>query len=144
MKTGCKGIIVSNHGARQLDTVPGTIEALPEIVEVAGKHLTIMIDGGIRNGNVRKQFFSFMRITVIYTFVGIDVFKALALGAKAVFIGRPVLHGLAVDGEKGVEDILTILKNEFDSAMALVGVTKISDIKPTHVAHESTYKLSKL
>lgn len=76
--------------------------------------------------------------------VGIDAFKALAIGAKIVFVGRPVIHGLAVNGQKGVEDILTILKNEFDHTMALVGVTNVNQINKSHVAHESYYKLSKL
>lgn len=76
--------------------------------------------------------------------LGIDAFKALAIGAKLVFIGRPVIHGLAVNGEKGVEDILMILKNEFDSTMALVGVTTVDQINKSHVVHESAYKLSKL
>lgn len=119
LDSGCKGIIVSNHGARQLDTVPATIEALSEIVEAVGSRLPVMVDGGIRNGT--------------------DAFKAIALGAKAVFIGRPVLYGLAVNGQSGVEEILTILKNEFDSAMALVGVSKISQINKSHLAHKSFY-----
>lgn len=76
--------------------------------------------------------------------LGIDVFKALALGAKAVFVGRPVIHGLAVNGQHGVEEVLSILKSEFDSSMALAGVTKISEINRNHVAHETTYMISKL
>lgn len=72
------------------------------------------------------------------------MFKALALGAKAVFIGRPVIYGLAVDGQRGVEEVLTILKNEFSTAMALAGVTKVSEICADHIAHESNYVLAKL
>lgn len=72
------------------------------------------------------------------------MFKALALGAQAVFIGRPVLYGLAVNGQHGVEAVLKILKNELDSTMALAGVNKISEINKTYVAHESTFWLSKL
>lgn len=72
------------------------------------------------------------------------MFKALALGAKAVFIGRPVLYGLAVDGQNGVESILKILQSELDSAMALAGVNKISEINEQFIAHESTFFLSKL
>lgn len=75
---------------------------------------------------------------------GTDVFKALALGAKAVFIGRPVLFGLAVDGQTGVENVLKILQKEFDTAMALAGVTKVSEIDEKFIAHESTFRLSKL
>lgn len=76
--------------------------------------------------------------------VGIDAFKALAIGAKLVFVGRPVIHGLAVNGQKGVEDVLTILKTEFDQTMALVGVTNVDQINKNHVVHKSYYKLSKL
>lgn len=75
---------------------------------------------------------------------GTDVFKALALGAKAVFIGRPVLYGLTVDGEKGVEDLLNILKNELNNAMALAGINKISEINEKYVADETVFRLSKL
>lgn len=70
---------------------------------------------------------------------GTDVFKALALGAKAVFIGRPVLYGLAVDGQNGVEDVLKILQTELDSAMALAGVNKVSEINEKLVAHETIF-----
>ena len=76
---GAAGVIVSNHGARQLDTVPATIEALPDIIEAIDGKIEVLIDGGIRRGT--------------------DVFKALALGAKAVGVGRPIIWGLAVDGE---------------------------------------------
>lgn len=124
LKSGCKGIVVSNHGARQLDTVPATIEALPEIVRAVGTKLVVMLDGGIRNG--------------------IDVFKALALGAKCVFIGRPVIYGLSVNGQQGVEHVLAILRKELDTSMALAGVKSISEINGNHVAHKSTYILSKL
>lgn len=124
LTSGCKGIIVSNHGARQLDTVTATIEALPEIVRAVGSKLVVMLDGGIRNGT--------------------DVFKALALGAKCVFIGRPVIYGLSVNGQQGVEHVLDILHKEFDTTMALTGVNKIADITGNHIAHESTYRLSKL
>lgn len=76
--------------------------------------------------------------------VGIDAFKALAIGAKLVFVGRPVIHGLAVNGQNGVKDVLTILKNEFDHTMALVGVNNIDQINKNHVVHEFDYKFSKL
>lgn len=124
LQTGCKGIIVSNHGARQLDTVPATIEALPEIVRAVGSQMTVMIDGGIRTGT--------------------DVFKALAIGAKCVFVGRPILFGLAVNGQNGVENVLNILRDEFDGAMALAGVNKVSEINEKFIAHENTFCLSKL
>lgn len=119
--SGCKGIIVSNHGARQLDSVPATIEALPEIVKAVGNKLVVMIDGGIRNGT--------------------DVFKALALGAQLVFVGRPVIYGLAVNGQKGVESVFDIIKHELDLTMALAGVTSVKDIRGEYVVHESHYIL---
>ena len=105
---GVDGIIVSNHGGRQLDTVPATIEVLPEIAEVIAGQMPILIDGGIRRGT--------------------DVLKALALGADAVAIGRPVLWGLALDGEAGVTNVLDILRREFDLALALCGYVSIEQI----------------
>lgn len=122
--SGCKGIIVSNHGARQLDSVPATIEALPEIADAVGSKLVVMIDGGIRNGT--------------------DVFKAIALGAQLVFVGRPVIYGLAVNGQSGIESVFEIIKQELDLAMALNGVVSIKDINQDYVVHESHYKLAKL
>lgn len=122
--TGCKGIIVSNHGARQLDSAPATIEALPEVAKAVGNKLVVMVDGGIRSGT--------------------DIFKAIALGAKLVFVGRPTLYGLAVNGQQGVEDVFGILKREFDIAMALAGVTNVNEINENYVVHESHYVLSKL
>jgi len=108
LQHGADGIIVSNHGARQLDTSPATIDALPAIVKVVNKRVPVLLDGGIRRGT--------------------DVIKALALGADAVMIGRPVLWGLSVNGEQGVVHVLEILKEEFRVAMALAGCAKISDI----------------
>lgn len=124
LNSGCKGIIVSNHGARQIDSVPATIEALPEIVEAVGSKIDVMIDGGIRNGT--------------------DVFKAIALGAKLVFVGRPVIYGLAVNGQKGVESIFDILKTELDLTMALTGVSHVQDINSNYVVHQSYYTRAKL
>ncbi|XP_055907269.1 2-Hydroxyacid oxidase 1-like [Eupeodes corollae] len=116
---GCKGIIVSNHGARQLDSVPATIEALPEIVDAVGNDLPVMMDGGIMDGN--------------------DMLKALALGAKMVFIGRAAVWGLACNGQKGVEEMLSILKKDFEVVMSLSGCLNLKSIQPNLVAHESTY-----
>ncbi|PIK36714.1 hypothetical protein BSL78_26464 [Apostichopus japonicus] len=102
VENGVAGIIVSNHGGRQLDGVLATIDALPEVVEaVKGSDVEVYLDGGVRKGT--------------------DVLKALALGARAVFIGRPVLWGLAYKGEEGVKMVLEMLKNEFSTAMALSG-----------------------
>jgi 4-hydroxymandelate oxidase len=105
--TGAAGIIVSNHGARNLDTLPATADALPQIVEKAGG-LPIMVDGGIRRGT--------------------DILKALAMGAKAALIGRPYLHGLAVAGGQGVAHIIEILRTEIKSAMAQTGRSKVDEI----------------
>ena len=106
--SGAGGIIVSNHGGRQLDTSRPTIRALPEVVEAVDGQVDVLIDGGIRRGT--------------------DVVKALALGASAVQIGRPVLWGLAVDGEAGVRHVLELLRAEFDLAMALCGCRDIAGI----------------
>jgi 4-hydroxymandelate oxidase len=105
---GAKGIIVSNHGARQLDTVPATIDMLPAISSAINGQIEVLLDGGVRRGT--------------------DVLKALALGANAILIGRPILWGLAIDGEKGVLTVLQMLREELDLAMALSGVTSIDSI----------------
>jgi isopentenyl diphosphate isomerase/L-lactate dehydrogenase-like FMN-dependent dehydrogenase len=105
---GVDGIVVSNHGGRQLDGVSATIEALPEVAAAARGKLEVYLDGGIRRGS--------------------DVVKALALGARAVLIGRPYIYGLAVRGQRGVEDVLGILRHETDNAMALLGCSSIADI----------------
>ena len=107
---GAKAVVVSNHGGRQLDTAPATCEALPHVVEAAGDLCEIYVDGGIRRGS--------------------DVLKAIALGARAVLVGRPVLWGLCVAGEQGANDVLEILRRELDEAMLLCGCTKLSDIGP--------------
>lgn len=111
VQNGVSAIWVSNHGARQLDTAPATIEVLADIVRAVAGRVEIYVDGGITRGT--------------------DVFKALALGARAVFVGRPVLWGLARSGEEGVYHILTLLNDELQLAMALAGVADIGDIKPS-------------
>jgi isopentenyl diphosphate isomerase/L-lactate dehydrogenase-like FMN-dependent dehydrogenase len=105
---GIDGIIVSNHGGRQLDSVLSGIEALPEVVEAVNGRCEVYMDGGIRRGT--------------------DVLKALALGARAVLIGRPILWGLAVNGEGGVSHILEILRSELELAMVLSGRPTIASI----------------
>jgi 4-hydroxymandelate oxidase len=107
-KEGVAGIIVSNHGGRNFDTVPATIDALPLIAEKVAGRIPILMDGGVRRGT--------------------DVLKALALGAAAVQIGRPYIYGLGAAGADGVERVLKILQNEFMSAMALAGRPRIADI----------------
>ena len=105
---GAAGIIVSNHGARQLDTVPATIDALPALMEAVDGKMEVLVDGGIRRGT--------------------DVFKAIALGAKAVGVGRPIIWGLAVDGEQGAKRVLDILRKDFELTMRLCGCATIEDI----------------
>jgi (S)-2-hydroxy-acid oxidase len=113
VENGVDAIWVSNHGARQLDTAPATIEVLPDISRAIAGRCEIYLDGGITRGT--------------------DVFKAIALGAKAVFVGRPVLWGLAHSGENGVFNIMTLLNEELNLAMMLAGVTDISFIKPSFI-----------
>ncbi|KAM3597231.1 uncharacterized protein V6R79_001628 [Siganus canaliculatus] len=105
---GVDGIVVSNHGARQLDGVPATLDVLEEVVNAVQGRCEVYMDGGVRRGT--------------------DVLKAIALGAKAVFIGRPVLWGLACEGEKGVTEVLELLKDELRLAMALSGCRSISEV----------------
>jgi isopentenyl diphosphate isomerase/L-lactate dehydrogenase-like FMN-dependent dehydrogenase len=105
---GVEAIVVSNHGGRQLDGVPSGIEALPEVVEAVAGRAEVLVDGGVRRGT--------------------DVLKALALGARAVMIGRPYIWGLAVDGEEGVKRVLSILRFELELAMALAGCPAVADI----------------
>jgi len=111
LKEGVAAIIVSNHGGRNLDTVPATIDALPGIVEKVAGRVPVLVDGGIRRGT--------------------DVLKALALGATAIQIGRPYVYGLGAAGEEGVARVLTILQQEFQMAMALTGRQRIRDIDRT-------------
>lgn len=110
-KSGVAGILVSNHGARNLDTVPATIEALPRITDKVGGQIIILMDGGVRRGT--------------------DVLKALALGANAVLIGRPYVYGLAVGGAQGVTQVVNILRRELEMAMALTGRPTIASIDRT-------------
>ena len=108
---GLDGIVVSNHGARNMDTVPPTIEALPRIADAVDGRSTLLMDGGVRRGT--------------------DVLKALALGASAVLIGRPYLYGLAANGPEGIARVITLLRNEFEMAMALTGRRTLKEIDRT-------------
>ena len=111
---GAAGVIVSNHGGRQLDGVAAPIEALPEVVEAVGDATPVLVDGGIRRGT--------------------DVVKALALGATATLVGRPVVWALAARGEEGVRHVLAMLREEVRLALALVGCPAPSDVTAAHVA----------
>lgn len=108
IQAGVAGIVVSNHSGRNLDTVPATIEALPRIVEKVDKRIPVLMDGGIRRGT--------------------DVLKAIALGANAVLVGKPICFGLAGGGAEGVTKVLEILRNELELAMALTGRATIAEI----------------
>src|SRR5689334_14826470 len=111
---GLDGILVSNHGGRSTETGRATIEALPEVVAAVGGRIPVLVDGGVRRGT--------------------DVFKALALGAKAVGIGRPMLWGLGAFGEAGVERVLAILQAELKLTMGNCGTQKLADITRSYVA----------
>ena len=110
---GARAIVVSNHGGRQLDTTVAAADALPEVVEAVGEQLDVLVDGGIRRGT--------------------DVLKALALGARAVMIGRPLLWGLAVDGADGARRVLEILLSELDAALALAGAPRAAELDGSFV-----------
>ena len=112
-ENGAAGVIVSNHGGRQLDGVPAALDALPEVVEALDPEVEVLVDGGVRRG--------------------VDVVKALALGARAVLIGRPYVWGLAVGGEDGVRDVLEMLREETRLALALAGCTSPGQVTRSHV-----------
>ena len=105
---GAAAIVVSNHGGRQLDGSIATLDALPDMVARVGGRMPVLLDGGVRRGT--------------------DVLKALALGARAVLVGRPYLWGLAAEGQAGVSRVLQMLRDEFELAMALAGTPRIADI----------------
>ena len=113
-EAGVDGIMVSNHGGRQLDGAPAALDALPEVAEAVDEHVEVMMDGGVRRG--------------------IDVLKALALGARAVFVGRPILWGLACGGEEGVRRILEMLRDDLTLAMRLTGRRTIAEVDRSLVA----------
>ena len=110
------GLIVSNHGGRQEESGRGTLECLPEVVDEVAGRMPVLIDGGFRRGT--------------------DIFKALALGANAVCVGRPYLYGLGAFGEQGVARVLAILDSEFKRCMQLAGTTRVSAIRPAYVQRQ--------
>ena len=107
--SGAAGIIVSNHGGRNLDTAVAAIDALPEIVEHVRGRVPLLVDGGVRRGT--------------------DIVKAVALGATAVLIGRPYCYGLSIGGREGVRRVVEILRAELEAAMMLTGVSRLSEIE---------------
>ncbi|MER5642229.1 aminotransferase class I/II-fold pyridoxal phosphate-dependent enzyme [Kitasatospora sp. NPDC002227] len=116
LRAGVDGIVVSNHGGRQLDGAPATLEVLAEVTAAVGGACPVLVDGGIRRGA--------------------DVLAALALGADAVLLGRPVLHGLAVDGENGAAHLLELITEELVEAMALTGTPSVAEAGPALVGAE--------
>jgi isopentenyl diphosphate isomerase/L-lactate dehydrogenase-like FMN-dependent dehydrogenase len=113
VKHGVDGIIVSNHGGRQEESLRATLSCLPEVVEAVNGRMPVLIDGGFRRGT--------------------DVFKALALGASAICIGRPYLWGLGAFGEEGVARVLLILREELKRIMQFAGTTKLAAIRPSYL-----------
>jgi isopentenyl diphosphate isomerase/L-lactate dehydrogenase-like FMN-dependent dehydrogenase len=111
---GCAAVVVSNHGGRQLDRAVASLDALPEVVEAVGDRVEVLMDGGIRRGT--------------------EIAIALALGARAVLVGRPVVWGLAARGEEGVEHVLQLLRDELAQALALLGCSTPGDLGRAHVS----------
>lgn len=111
---GADGVIVSNHGGRQLDGVPATIDALPEVVDAVPKTVDVLLDGGVRRGA--------------------DVARAVALGARAVLVGRPYLFALAVNGQPGVEQLLGALRDDLTNALQLMGCPSVADLDDSYLA----------
>jgi isopentenyl diphosphate isomerase/L-lactate dehydrogenase-like FMN-dependent dehydrogenase len=111
---GAAGVVVSNHGGRQLDGAPATLDALPEVVEAVDDRVEVLVDGGVRRG--------------------VDVVKAIALGARAVLVGRPVVWGLAVAGEDGARRVLELLRDEIELALLLTGCASPGEVSRSHVA----------
>jgi lactate 2-monooxygenase len=110
---GVDGIVVSNHGGRQVDGAIASLDALPAVVEAVGDRVPVLFDSGIRGGA--------------------DIFKALALGARAVLIGRPYCYGLAIAGAAGVRDVIDNLHADFDLTMGLSGCASVGDIEPARL-----------
>jgi lactate 2-monooxygenase len=108
------GIVVSNHGGRQVDGQISTFEALPGVVDAVGDRVPVILDSGVRGGA--------------------DAFKAIALGATAVAVGRPYVYGLGIAGEEGVREVLSNLTADFDITMGLAGYTSLADIGPEALA----------
>jgi isopentenyl diphosphate isomerase/L-lactate dehydrogenase-like FMN-dependent dehydrogenase len=108
VREGADAIVVSNHGGRQLDDTPATVEVLPRVVDAVGDRAEVLMDGGVRRGS--------------------DILKALALGARAVLVGRPYWWGLAAGGARGVSGVIDIFRQELDMAMALSGRPTIDSV----------------
>ena len=116
-ESGVAGVIVSNHGWRQLDGVPASIDALPEVVEAVAGRIEVLVDGGVRRG--------------------VDVVVALALGARAVLVGRPLLWALCAGGAEGVEALLRLLADEVTNTLMLLGAPRPELVTRAHVSARS-------
>lgn len=114
VELGVDGIVVSNHGGRNLDAAAATLDMLPPILDAVGAKATVMVDGGVRRGS--------------------DIVKALALGARSVLIGRPTLYGLAIGGEAGALRALELLRSELVRMMAMTGCRNLGEITPDLLA----------
>ena len=124
LEHGAQGIVVSNPGGRQLESAPSPLERLPEIVEVASQRMQVFIDGGVRRGS--------------------DIAKALALGARAVLLGRAPLYGLAARGPQGAAEVLAILRGEFETTLRLLGVTSASRLDASSLCEDHRQRLRAL
>jgi L-lactate dehydrogenase (cytochrome) len=120
LDAGVDGVIVSNHGGRQLDGVPASIQVLPEVVAAVGTEIDVLVDSGIRRGS--------------------DVVKAMALGAKACLVGRPYVLSIAF-GDAGPRRILEIFRKEIDTTFALLGIAKWSDLDPSMITVKNEWKM---
>ena len=114
---GADAVVVSNHGGRQLDGAPATMRMLPEVLDAVGTSAEVLVDGGVRRGT--------------------DVARALAVGARAVLIGRPYLYGLAAAGQGGVEQILQVLAAELRDTLTLLGLADVADLGPDVLVRRS-------
>ena len=124
LEHGADGIVVSNHGGRQLESAPSPLERLPEIVDVASQRMHVFIDGGVRRGG--------------------DIAKALALGARAVLLGRAPLYGLAARGPQGAAEVLAILRGEFETTLRLLGVTTARRLDASSLCEDHRQRLRTL
>lgn len=119
LEQGVDGIIVSNHGGRQVDGAIGALDALPRVCEVVQGQIPVLMDSGIRRGS--------------------DVMKAMALGAAAVLVGRPAMYGLAVAGQRGVKEVLTNLLADLDLSLALSGERSVRELKPSFLIQDDRW-----
>jgi L-lactate dehydrogenase (cytochrome) len=117
-EVGVDGVVVSNHGGRQLDSVPSTVRALPDVVDAVGSQIEVLVDGGVRTG--------------------LDVVKLVALGAAAVMIGRPWVWAVAARGQRGVRHILAVMKADMDTALALTGNTSLATVDRSALYHSES------